>query len=72
MAGKVGTAKVINFAYTTSAEAQYTRAKFGVAGNTVDVRHTTEPLPISHLITETGTSILFTETTDKQFITEGA
>lgn len=70
MPGKVGTGKIVNYAYTTSAEAQYTRALFGVAGNSVNVRHTTEPLPINHIITETGTNILFTETTDKQFITE--
>lgn len=70
MPGKVGTAQVVNYVNTSSAAAQYTRALYGVAGNTVDVRHTNDPLPISHLITETGTNILFTETTNKQFITE--
>lgn len=70
MPGKVGTAQVINYVNTTSAEAQGVRAFYGVAGNHVVVRHTNDPLPISHLITETGTNILFTETTDKQFITE--
>lgn len=72
MGGKVGTAQVINYVNTTSAEAQGVRALYGIGGAGVRVAHTANPPVISHIITETTTAILFTETTNQQFITESS
>lgn len=72
MAGKVGTAQVINYVNTTSAEAQGVRALFGIGGAGVRVAHTANPPVIDHIITETTTEILLTETTNQEFITESS
>jgi hypothetical protein len=72
MAGKVGTAQVINYVNTTSSEAQGVRALFGIGGAGIVAEHTANPPVISHIITETTTQILFTETTSEQLITESS
>jgi predicted ThiF/HesA family dinucleotide-utilizing enzyme len=72
MAGKIGTAQVINYVNTTSAEAQGVRAFYGIGGAGVRVAHTANPPVISHIITETGTDIFLTETDDQLFITESS
>ena len=69
MRGFIGGNNVANYANTTSGEAQYTRALFGIGGDHVRVSGiATPPIP-SHIITETTTQIIDTETSE-QFITE--
>ena len=70
MAGKIGTAQVIDYVNTTSGAAQGVRALYGVGGAGIRVAHGSSPTPIDHIITETTTAILFTETTSKELITE--
>ena len=71
MRGFIGGNNVANYANTTSGEAQYVRALFGLGGNHVRVRGlSTPPIP-SHIITETTTQIIDTELSE-QFITESS
>ena len=72
MSSKLGTAQVVNYVNTTSAEAQGVRALFGVGGLGVRVAHTANPPVIQHIITETTTEIFLTETTNQEFITESS
>lgn len=69
MRGFIGGNSLANYANTTSGEAQYVSAFFGLGGNHVRVRGiATPPLP-SHIITETTAQIIDTEISE-QFITE--
>jgi len=72
MAGFVGDSSVVDYVNTTSGEAQGVRAFYGVAGAGVSNNYGGLPPEIDHIITETTTEILFTETTNKEFITESS
>ena len=67
----IGGATVVNYANTTSGEAQGVRALYGVGGLHVRVRGIATPIAPSHIITETGTLIINTESSE-QFITENS
>jgi hypothetical protein len=69
MRGFIGGNNVANYVNTTSGEAQYVRALFGLGGNHVRVRGLNAPAFPSHIITETTDQIIDSESSE-QFITE--
>lgn len=71
MRGFIGGNEVVNYANTTTGEAQQVRALFGVGGRYTRVRGTATPPLASHIITETTNQIIDTESSE-QFITESS
>ena len=69
MAGFIGDGSVVDYVNTTSGEAQGVRAFNGVGGLHVRVRYNGLPPAISHIITETTSEIISTESSE-EFITE--
>ena len=67
----IGDGSVVDYANTTSGQAQGVRAFYGVGGLHVRVRGLGLPPAPSHIITETGTLIIDTENSE-QFITESS
>ena len=69
MAGFIGDGSVVDYVNTTSGEAQGVRALNGVGGLHVRVRYNGLPPSVDHIITETTSEIISTESSE-EFITE--
>ena len=71
MAGFVGDGSVVDYVNTTTGEAQGVRALYGVGGLHVRVNYAGLPPTTDHIITETTSQIIDTESSE-QFITENS